>query len=227
MEKLIKKYNYTEYQDGYYNLTRNDLVIDARNPGVPLIPIILRTAQTPYQYMYNKDLWHYYHNDDYPNPEVTMGYGDGTITANALFIVALKWAYEYDSSKPNTKPVKFIDVCSRYNVRYDVYDNKGDEYDKEPYEILKNEFSGIRCDCMKHSSPEKCVHEFLIQDTEAIKLYSQILITNEITYNESYDKFVDSIDDKELFEMVTVCPQIISDMQAKSEEERDCESEEI
>lgn len=212
IEKLISKYDFTGNQHSYYNITRSDTIIKATNPGVPLVTITLRTVETPNQYRYDKDLWDFYKNDKYGDPEVTTGYGDGTITSNSLFILALKWAYEHDNGTTGAKPVKIIDMCSTYNVKYNVYDKTDND---SAYEIERNEFMGIECECMKDKVPKRCVHEFMIQDQMVLKLYHQTLITNEVTYNDDYNRFVDSLDDKDLLNMVTLCPQIIYDMEYK------------
>lgn len=224
VDRLLTEYDYTKTQSQFYNITRYNTKIRATNPGVPYIAMTLRTAKTPYQYHYKKDLWHYYENDMYAEPDMNVGYGDGTITSNSLFILGLKWAYEYDHGYNNAHPVKFIDVCSVYNLKNSPYDKVKDD---EPYDIYKNDFMGIKCECIDEKTPDGCFHEFLIQDREALKFYRAIFITNEKTYNEDYNKYIDSLDDDYLFEMVTLCPQIISNLQEEEFRNNNLNTKEI
>ena len=209
VEKLLSEHNYNREQLNLYELSRKNNIIKADNPGVPYVAITMRVAETPYQYHFTDDLWESLHRDVHPDPSMTTGYGDGTVEANSLFMLGLKWGYEYDKSVKNARPVKFVDVCSTYNVKYNVYDRK--DFDK-PFEILDNEFMGIECDCMEDSNTDACVHEFLVQDTATLHLYSNVLMTNEMTYNEDHERYINTLDDTHLSEMTTLCPQIIPDL---------------
>ena len=205
IKDLVAEYDYTGQQLNFYEFRRKNNIERIESPGVPYIAITMRTASTAYKYDFTEDPWDNFNRNVYPEPSTTTGYGDGTVESNSLFILGLKWAYEYDQGVKNARPVKFVDVCSTYNVKYNVYDKT--DFDK-PFEILNNEFMGIECDCMKDPTTRNCVHEFLIQDTSTLRLYSNVLITNEITYTEDHDIYIESLDDTYLEMMTTSCPQI-------------------
>lgn len=82
--------------------------------------------------------------------------GDGSVDSSSLFYAPLKWAFEFDNEFPNSKPIKFVDFCSVYNEKYNIYDNH-----KGVREIEKNEFFGISCDCVDSGKFEICNHAFI------------------------------------------------------------------
>lgn len=39
-------------------------------------------------------------------------WGDGTVTSNSLLIPHIKWKLEHDQNLENSKPVRFVEMCS-------------------------------------------------------------------------------------------------------------------
>ena len=52
-----------------------------------------------------------------------------------------------------------------------------------PYEITKNEFFGVSCDCINSSSPYDCSHSVIVSDSKVMELINNSLITNDISYS--------------------------------------------
>lgn len=85
----------------------------------------------------------------------------------------LKWAYEYDHTYySNYKPVKFIDMCNNYYNKDEYYDK---EYKNKEKYIDKNEFIGIKCDCIETGEPTDCCHSAMMMDS-----YSNAMVKNII-----------------------------------------------
>ena len=206
MESLFRKYNVTEHTLEFYKYTAKTRETDFRHPGVPYVPIVLRTHQTPYQYYFDDDIRKYTDHHKFIEPKKIKGYGDGTVNTNSMLIPALKWALEYDQGLPGTAPVKIIDLCSTYNLKKDVYDVKEPG---KPYEIVNNEFIGIECDCIKHKTPNSCNHSLMTQDSKVMELLYTSLIDNNFTYTDELDRFINNLDDDYLREITEDCPQVI------------------
>lgn len=206
IEQLFKKYNMTTSTMDYYNYTAWSRSLDLKHPGVPYVPVVLRSHKTPKQYYFKDDIRKYINYHRFPKPEVTFGYGDGSVNTNSMLIPVLKWAYEYDNGLEGTAPVKIVDMCSTYNLKTDVYDVK------EPgkaYEITINEFQGIECDCIKDTSPNNCNHSVINQDTKLMELLHGILLDNNFTYSKNFEEYIDNLDDEYLAEITTKCPQSV------------------
>lgn len=204
-DKLFQKYNMTVNAARFYNNTRDDMMAKLDNPKVPIVSINLRSGPTPQRYEYDVDVRSYLFNHDFPNPKITYGYGDGELTSTTLFAGPLKWAYEYDQNMEGTYPVKLVDICSTYNIKYNVYDAA--TTDGEFY-MNRNEFLGISCDCIQDQRPYNCMHPLLLADNNVQRVVANTLEVNEISYSKEYVIFVESMDDKELKDMIGLCPQL-------------------
>lgn len=204
--KMLMDYPLTDETLNFYKYTRDPKMARFDNPGVPLVAINLRTGYGAAKYIYKTDVREYLKNHKFPFPEIVIGYGDGVIASTIQHSWPLKWAYEYDHNINGSKPVKLVDVCSTHNIKYDIYDSKDES---KPYEFTDNEFSGVECECIRDKNTENCNHPDVFLDESVHKLLLNVLRSNEISYSNSYAKFVDSLNHSELHEMVTTCPQII------------------
>lgn len=208
VEEMLTKYKLTDVALDFYKYTKDEKMARFDNPGVPIIAINLRTGNSISKYTYKTDVREYLHNHKFPYPEVEYGYGDGVISSTIQFAWYLKWAFEYDKGVKDSEPVKFVDMCSTYKIKYDVYDTKDSD---KPYEIKDNEFFGIECDCILDRRTNDCNHPNVLSDTKVHDLIFNALKANEISYSDDYERFVQSLDDNDLNKMVTTCPQINSD----------------
>ena len=210
IDDMHKSWNVTDtnIESRYIDITKNTDFTKFENPGVPFLNFILRTFKTPKQMIWDEDLTEYIKKRKVYEPEKVWGYGDEVLDTTSLLISSLKWAYEFDHKKnKNAKPVKIIDVCSNYNEKYFVYD-KNDS--NEEFEVTKNEFFGINCDCMLDDNPTNCSHGLLVSDSYLIKTVSNIIQTNEIGYDEDFGKYIDSLNENYIKELTfNYCPQII------------------
>lgn len=205
VKNLIKKYPLVDGTMKFFEYTRDNKMARFDNPGVPLIAVNLRTGHSPTKFIYKQDIRKFMKNHKFPYPTVETGYGDGIIGSTIQFAWPLKWAYEYENRMEGSKPVKFVDACSTYNIKYDAYDEKDES---KAYEIKKNEFFGIECECILDRNANNCDHANIFLDDNVHELIFNIIQANDISYSEVYAKFIASLDDKELKEMVTTCPQI-------------------
>ena len=208
IDDMHKSWNVTDVESSFIDITKNTNFTDFENPGVPFLNFILRTFKTPKQMIWEEDIKDYIKKKKVYEPKKIWGYGDEVLDTTSLLISSLKWAYEFDHKKnKNAKPVKIIDICSNYNEKYFVYD-KNDI--NQEFEITKNEFFGINCDCMFDKDTTNCSHGLLISDSYWIKIVSNTIQTNENGFNKKFSKFIDSLNENYIEEMkLNYCPQII------------------
>ncbi len=152
LEDLHKVANITAYDELYLNMTRDDQVFELDNPGVTYIPIVLRTQPTIFKIIYHQNVTELARQNKYASAEIKYGYGDGVFDTTSLMLASLKWAHEFETqSVKGAKPMKILDFCSNFNQRDSVYDK---EDSSSEFEILKNEFIGMKCDCMKDKTTD-------------------------------------------------------------------------
>ena len=231
---LFSKWNLTENSEVFYNITKDKELEELKNPGVPLITMILRSGKTIKQLIYNYNITEYTKKDLYAEPnEIIYGNGDDTVPSYSSLIPVLKWSKEfekknskkakkksedkkqkYSNSKKkefskeeefDPKPVKIIDLCSSYKEKYTVYDTV--DNNKE-FEITKNEFFGIYCDCMESKSTKDCGHSRMVHDSYVLKLLRNCVVTNEFSWSEEFERYVFSLKDEFLDFVTDVCPQV-------------------
>lgn len=205
VEQMLSKYHISDNTMDMYRFTRDDRMHKLPNPEVPVVSINLRTGKTVQRYIYDKEFIEYLHSHDYPQANTTIGYGDGVLSSTTQMAGPLKWAFEYDSKTANSHPVKLIDVCSTYNLKNDVYDIKDVS---KPFEMINNEFIGVTCECIKNKNTEDCNHPNMIIDDHVQNFMLGVLRSNEKSFSAEYAKYIDSLDDFVLVNMITVCPQL-------------------
>ena len=209
LDDTFFKYPGTNRVKDFINITK-DLEFDKlKNPGVIVIPFVLRTSPTPATIIWKNDIKKCQKEKKFCNPEkLIYSYGDNTVDTTSLLLAPLKWAYEFDKkSDPHAKPVKIIDLCSTYNEKYNIYDLK--EKNKE-YKINKNEFIGNLCDSFHEQVPKQSNHAVMPRDTFFMKTFTNILKANKISYNKDFGKIIDNFDCGDLEKMThDNCPQIM------------------
>lgn len=205
-DKLFAKYDIVKNANSIYGLVEDRNLFEFKNPEVPILSINLRTALTTQKLVYGPDLMDSLITDTYHKPIIVYGYGDKTVDAYSQFIPLLKWAKEYDDGEQHSNPVKIVDLCSIYKEKYEPFD---DFYSSGEKKMNKNEFFGISCDCIESDSPVKCNHGLMIQDTSIIRLLKNALDTNEISYNEDYNSYIDSLQPEYLETVSVKCPQVV------------------
>lgn len=109
--------------------------------------------------------------------------GDGTVPSFSSILPPLKWAYEFEKNPDNNYPVKIVEYCSVYNVDANVYDTMEP---LGPSKMTKNDFFGLECDCMLHSTDpiekkcdySNCVHSPMVNNLQVVKFVMKILQAN-------------------------------------------------
>ena len=200
---MLDRFNLTQNTTAFYNLTHNEDYFKFENPGVSSVFFVMRTLKTFKQFIFDFNITDVTSKENFAIPEIIYGHGDGTVASFSQLIPPLKWANEFKNEKKNSKPVKIVDYCSKYNEKYNIYDDN--ETDQE-FKITKNEFFGMKCDCFEDNTAENCNHSSILQDSYLLDVIENSVITNVKSFNEEYQDFVGELDDKYL-EMVTVdCP---------------------
>lgn len=207
LDKVFERFPITGHMAELYELTKKTRDNELDNPGVPFVSLFSRTVSTSVNYSSDTDPFIAYKNDEFTEIKKTYGYGDSTVAANSQLIPALKWAREFEQGVNGAHPVKIVDFCSTYNVKYDVYDTDGADGGAE---IKKNEFMGIYCDCMKQKNSTQCQHFNIVHDKEVLKLLLNTLQDKTHSYTPEYETYIESLEDNFLEAITTVCPQLNS-----------------
>lgn len=207
LDKLISDYQLVKDSKNFIQHTKQEDFLKLENPGVSYISFSLRTMPTTSTQIWNSTLKDKIKNGKYYKPDkIIYSYGDETIPTISLLLAPLKWAHEFEKKKKNSKPIKIIDVCSIYNQRNSIYD-KTDE--NSEFEINKNEFIGMNCEDFDKKIPDSACHSKMISDKYFIEFFGNILLSNEKSFSEEYEKFVDEMDSEFLDGMTRDdCPQI-------------------
>ena len=203
--KLLNDHALTKNMTLFHNMTKDEQFLEGKNPGVPIINIFQRVGKTYKNFHYKSNIENCIKNDEYCTPEYNYGHGDDTVPTFSSLTFPFKWAYEFEKKKENTYPIKFVDFCSRFNEKYNPYDKI--QGDKE-YEIEKNGFFGINCDCFDSPDPTACDHGKSIGDSYLIKFVTNSLITNSFSFSNEYIESVTDLDDGYLEEITEDCPQV-------------------
>lgn len=234
LDDLISNLSLIENSKNFIEMTDQKEFLKLKNPGVSYVGFITRTIPTPSVLIWNSDIKEYIkNNNSFYNPDKTIySYGDETVSTTSLLSAPLKWAHEFTNKKKENiktaesqikknkinnqekkeeetdpKPIKIIDVCSKYNNKNNIYDNYNKNSD---YKILKNEFIGINCEDFDKDIPSSGSHSNLIHDKFFIEFFGNILISNDISYNQDFEKRIMKMDNDELVKMGSNdCPQII------------------
>lgn len=86
--------------------------------------------------------------------------GDLSVSATSSISPGIKWAYEFESKIPNTKPVSFNELCGEYNTREHPFDQN------DTGTVSSNKYGGIKCGCKNEAYFEKAevLSDFVSKD---------------------------------------------------------------
>ena len=117
--------------------------------------------------------------------------GDETVPSTSSVTVGLKWAMDFQNKVSGAKPIKFVDVCSEFNVKLSPYDSKSGS----GQEIMsKLEYSGMVCDCSQ-GKYKHCTHEGILFLQAWIDFASKTALSNDMT---STSAMVNSMTEQQL-----------------------------
>ena len=150
------------------------------NLGVPVVVAYTQVLETEGKYKYNIDPKIAADANRYcTDKEVswTPWKGDGTVPSTSAMTAALKWAYEFQTGLAGSKPVKVVDLCSQYNVKYSPWDSKSATGEN----LMTNlEYQGLPCDCSQ-GKDRHCDHEGMLFLPEMIEYLSNTVTTRQTT----------------------------------------------
>ena len=93
--QLIKDWPLLEYSVDYFKMFDDREFRKLKNPGVPFILIFSKANDTIVQTNYKGKITDYTSQNEYPEADDVMGYGDGTVGSNSKLFPAIKWAYQF------------------------------------------------------------------------------------------------------------------------------------
>ena len=190
-------------------LNTDDLT--STNPEVPVILIYTASIMTPKFFQFASNFKDAVNRKIYPKTtNIKYTSGDMTVPTYSALLPALKWAIEFqDKPDPNIdyQPVKFIEYCGigfSFSSVYDKTSHNG------PYEILKNDYKGLNCDCNfkdKKSNYEDCQHSHMHADSNMLKVLFEVIVSNQRASKQALDKIL-SMDEDILEENLKKCDHI-------------------
>ena len=120
-------------------------------------------------------------NDFYRPDGFSYEPGDGSVITTSSLMPGIKWAYEFNRQPENTHPVKFLEICSKYNQRENIFDELDDYKHRN---VSKNSYIGVDCTCRgTENSPrsgKSCDHLSLLSDTRVAEFVLRSAIDKRV-----------------------------------------------
>lgn len=207
--ELLERFKLNDNSPAFYSKLYDEEIYKV-NPEVPVILIFTSVIPTAISHSFDESYFEFIRKKKFPKEnQIRFGSGDLTVPTFSNLIPALKWAFDFENKSDvefDAKPVKFIEFCNVGFTEKSVYDKQDD---KSVFEILKNDYIGLKCDCIgpENKNYDKCMHSVIIGDSNIIKLITQVLVTNEKA-EESIFEFLEKISEEVLLSEINNCPNL-------------------
>eukprot|EP01016_Furgasonia_blochmanni_P017559 TRINITY_DN20296_c0_g1_i1.p1 TRINITY_DN20296_c0_g1~~TRINITY_DN20296_c0_g1_i1.p1 ORF type:complete len:493 (-),score=125.04 TRINITY_DN20296_c0_g1_i1:34-1512(-) len=198
--------------EDFYEETDSSGIDDLKNPEVPTSLMFYSHLPTLNYIAWNNEPRNRTEaNQFYFSDSQISGPGDGVVPRAGALITGLKWAYEFEKKEkvPNLRPqpVKFVDMCSIYNVKDAAYDGSSETGE---HVMTTNDYQGLDCDCQNKANSSRtlgdnCYHSTIINDKFAIEYLIKILDSNEMIDKEVVQPKALSLTPEEIASIVTEC----------------------
>jgi len=213
LNKLFKEYvRSTDKSDALFSDVRTNNIFKLENPGVPVTLVYGSHMPTMKSFTWNYDPRKNTEREKYAPPnKTTYTLGDKTVPTASSLLPAFKWSWEFDNKEkaglPHAKPVKTVEVCSRYNNKGTIYDQK---LSNLKYKVLENEYIGLECACAENNRVvpgDACAHSPILTDAGLIKLLKTIAYAN--AKNADYKETLGyKLSDSQLAKLAHQCPTV-------------------
>lgn len=179
LEELYNVYSYDPFITQKYDQVKDSEFQEMKNPGVQVNILYANLIQTISKGIIKKNPKistmrnQFYHLDSQENE-----LGDSSVLTTSAILPGIKWAQEFDEGKAHAKPVNFIELCSQYKRRDNIFEmvskeNSGSEEEEKERVVRQNAYFGIDCGCINHSILDKngvdCSHTQLMSDAKLVQ----------------------------------------------------------
>jgi hypothetical protein len=179
--EMLGKYSYEPLASTHYNNEGRRGSYDAMtNPGIQTVLLFSSINKTPNSFHYNNNpkTKALIEDASFVKPDfITETFGDSTVLASSTLVPGFKWAYEFDKSQPNSKPVIFAEICGNYNLKNSVY--------QSGKSVTSNQYFGIGCSCKK-GGEKACDHVGLVSDQYVVDFIANSLMDNQVAHTDRY-----------------------------------------
>ena len=107
--------------------------------------------------------------------------GDATVITASALMPGVKWAYEFNQEPENRQPVNFLEICSKFNQRENVFDELDDYKHRN---VSKNNYIGVDCTCRGSASNPRsgksCDHQALLSDDKVVQFILRSAIDKRV-----------------------------------------------
>lgn len=183
-KEVMKKYSFYKNLDVAWGI-RDQRFETLPNFGVPLTLVYINKVDTPetFDFKQNPQIWATEKGDycTHENGGYNMGHtpGDEVVPSTSPVTAGIKMAYDFDTGVPGSKPVKFVDYCSTYNMKNSPFDDVGANGEKI---ISENGYIGLPCDCKEGDiEGNGCTHNGMFKNAHLIDFVANTLNTNDRT----------------------------------------------
>ena len=140
---VLKAYSYSQNAPYLLNKGQDTRFTTLPNPGVQTNIIYSTSVPTLKHFTYNKDpRTKTLKNEVYHPEKRENGMGDGVVLTTSALTAGVKWAYDFYTKIPGSKPVNFVELCGTLGIRGSVF-----EPGSADKQVTKNAYYGVDCTC--------------------------------------------------------------------------------
>lgn len=122
-----------------------DMFDELPNPGVKVINVYGTHSDVYVQLTYDESPKKYTSQDKYYFPKESKYIkGDGTVCSTSALVGPIKWKIENDKKLENSKPVRFVEMCSNNSLTKNVNNVKAENGELT---FEESGYNGIECEC--------------------------------------------------------------------------------
>lgn len=175
--QILTDYSYSEHAGSVFRVATDPRLTTLPNPGVQTSLVYSNVLDSLDKIHYQKNPREETGRTKQPyDPEVQVStLGDGAVTSSSALVAGIKWADEFKYKRVrNAKPVTFVELCSVYNRKANVF--------QKDYKVTDNEYMGTACSCTgtkKYRTSGSCIdHPGMLIDAGTL----EFLVSSSMDY---------------------------------------------
>ena len=204
--ELIDRFGINRDFSSVWRLWEEKFEFGLPNPGVQINIVYTSVLDTEGGYHFKQNPREFTDQHKFcPDDAVEKKFvgGDTTVPCTASVTPGYKWALEFKKGQKDSKPIKFIEMCSAVNTKQSVYDGKDAQ---GVLRASKNEYIGLPCDCSQDKQ-RHCNHGSMLFLPQLLDLVSDALQTQQVAPLPAY---VDDMTDEQLTQYVFNCKALLA-----------------
>ena len=161
MGYLMDAYSFLPESRKAWNWARDARFDEMINPGVQTTLLYSTHIASQIKAYFKEDPRIRTMSQEFYYPWYTFGFGDGSVSTGSAISPFIKWAWEFENKKPDSKPVVMAELCG-------IKDTSESLFDKGTDHVGKNKYVGVSCNCREKDKVvdgAKCNHSNMVGDS--------------------------------------------------------------